>query len=147
MRNVVTAAVVISITGPTTAQTQRTYPSAYATLPSLQSAFPTSSLNPCRSSINPTSPCYSGTQYPAYSAVPAEIFGVQKPKLAALGANQLSEAEAKSLIKEKGYLEISDLQKDRRGIWRGSAKLKDGRPVEVILDLDGNIYSQPKQKL
>jgi hypothetical protein len=33
------------------------------------------------------------------------------------------------------------LEKDGRGIWRGKATIKDGRPVNVTLDLEGNIYS------
>jgi hypothetical protein len=52
------------------------------------------------------------------------------------------EAQAKSRIEAKGYLNVSGLQKNDRGIWRGHAILKDGRPVTVIIDLEGNIYSE-----
>jgi len=45
-------------------------------------------------------------------------------------------------IESKGYLNVSGLQKDDRGIWRGKATMKEGRSVSVILDLDGNIYSE-----
>jgi hypothetical protein len=145
MRTLIAAALAISITGSAFAQTQRTYPSAYATIPTYRSSFATSSLNPCRSSINPTSPCYSGGPYPIYSAIPTELLSPPKPKAPSLGAGKLDEEKAKSLIKEKGYQEISELHKDPRGIWRGSARLKDGRQVEVVLDLEGNIYSEPKK--
>ena len=137
------------VIGPAFAQTQPTRQSAYATAPTIQSAFATAALNPCqssfRASFNPANPCYSGTSYPSYSAVPTETLTHAPPKIVLPGADQLSQDEAKSRIKEKGYLNIAELQKDGRGIWRGKAILKDGRPVEVILDLEGNIYSEPKQ--
>ncbi|CCE10227.1 conserved hypothetical protein [Bradyrhizobium sp. STM 3843] len=47
-------------------------------------------------------------------------------------------------MKAKGY-DVADLSQDDRGVWRGHATLKDGRPAEVILDLDGNIYSIPRR--
>jgi hypothetical protein len=66
------------------------------------------------------------------------------PKAALQGANSLNEEQAKVRIEAKGYLKISGLRKDDRGIWRGKATMKDGRPVTVILDLEGNIYSEIK---
>jgi hypothetical protein len=45
-------------------------------------------------------------------------------------------------IEAKGYANVSGLQKDDRGIWRGNATMKDGRSVVVIFDLEGNIYSE-----
>jgi hypothetical protein len=58
------------------------------------------------------------------------------------GANSLNENQSKAKIEAKGYSQVSGLQKDSRGIWRGNAVLKDGRSVVVILDLEGNIYSE-----
>jgi hypothetical protein len=58
------------------------------------------------------------------------------------GSESLDEDQAKVRIETKGYLKVSGLEKDRRGIWRGKATMKDGRPVDVILDLEGNIYSE-----
>jgi hypothetical protein len=57
----------------------------------------------------------------------------------------LDDEQAKSRIEAKGYLNVSKLQKDAHGIWRGNASLKDGRAVEVVLDLEGNIYSEPSR--
>jgi|EndMetStandDraft_6_1072998.scaffolds.fasta_scaffold71331_1 hypothetical protein len=145
MRILIVVAVAVSIITPACAQTQPTRPSAYATTPTMPSAFATSSINPCRSasSFNPTSPCYSGTIYPSYSALPPfEFPSKTSSKNASEGANSLDEDEAKSRIEAKGYSNVSGLEKDSRGIWRGKAELKDGRPVYVTLDLEGNIYSE-----
>jgi hypothetical protein len=139
------------ISAPAFAQTQPTRPSAYATAPTMPSAFATSPLNPCypsgrgsrRGYFNPTSPCYSGSAYAAYSAVPPPESGA-KPRLRlALGASSLNEGQAKQRVQAKGYSRVSRFVKDSRGIWRGAATLKNGRPVEVILDLQGNVYSIP----
>ncbi len=158
MRSAIAAIVLASTTGLAIAQTQRTPPSAYPTLPTMPSAFATAPLSPCYGrrdfaffgrpygrrygwSYNPTSPCYSGTPYPSYSAFEPREFPT--PRKAALpGAANLSEEEAKSRIETKGYLEVSRLEKDARGIWRGKASLRDGRSVDVILDLEGNVYSE-----
>jgi len=154
-------------TRPTAYATAPTMPSAFATSP-LSPCYPSLGDRPLligepslgdgllysagaaasdrrRGYFNPTSPCYSGTIYPAYSAVtPLET--PKKPTLRTAlsqGANSLDEDQAKQLVEAKGYSKVSGLQKDSRGIWRAAATLKDGRPVKVILDLDGNIYSLP----
>jgi hypothetical protein len=59
-----------------------------------------------------------------------------------LGADSLNEQEATSRIEAKGYSNVSVLKKDNHGIWRGKANMKDGRSVAIILDLQGNIYSE-----
>ena len=145
MRIAIAAAVASSIAIPAFAQTQPTRPSAYATAPTQRSAFPTSAINPCLrdSSFNPTSPCYSGTSYPSYSAIsPFEFPNEKNSKAASEGADSLDEDQARLRIEAKGYLDVSGLQKDSRGIWRGKGTLKDGKPVYVTLDLEGNIYSE-----
>jgi len=143
------------------AQTQPTRPTAYATAPTMPSAFATAPLNPCYPSFgrneswnpdftthrwaysNPNSPCYSGTSYPSYSAVPPlEFPKTTNSKTASEGANNLDEDQAKLRIEAKGYSNVSGLEKDSRGIWRGKGNLKDGRSVYVTLDLEGNIYSE-----
>ena len=130
-------------------QTQRTAPSAYATMPTLTSAFPTAPQSPCYghrwSSLNSTSPCYSGTPYPAYSAI--EPLDLQPPKnrAAVPGSASLDVDQATQRIEAKGYQNVSGLVQDQRKIWRGQASAKDGSPVNVILDLEGNIYSEPNR--
>jgi hypothetical protein len=54
------------------------------------------------------------------------------------GANSFTEAQAKSWIESRGYANVSALQKDNRGIWRGTA-MKDGKLVPVTLDFQGNV--------
>jgi hypothetical protein len=145
MRTLITTALLVaSMAGPALAQTQPTGPSAYPTSPTDTSAYPRSALSPCYSSTNPTSPCYSGTEYPSYSAITPLESNPQEsnPQATAPGADSLNEGQAESRIEAKGYLNISGLQKDDHGIWRGQATMKDGRSVEVILDLEGNIYSK-----
>jgi hypothetical protein len=170
MRILIATAVVASMTGLAFAQTQPTRRSAYATVPTLPSAFPTAAINPCYwgpsrehysaffgdypliqfndrprhrgSSFNPTSPCYSGTAYPIYSAITPSEFPSSTNRPAVPGADSLNGDQAKSRIEAKGYSNVSQLQKDNHGIWRGKAAMKDGRSVTVILDLEGNIYSE-----
>ena len=161
LRDLTAAIVVASVSVPAFAQTQPTRPSAYATIPTLPSAFATRALSPCYPSLrhgnfdrgrslrhrygyfDPSSPCYSGTIYPSYSAVtPSEIPQRRNLQASLQGANSLNEGQAKQRIEAKGYSKVSGLQKDSHGIWRGDATLKDGRRVEVVLDLEGNIYSQ-----
>jgi hypothetical protein len=142
MRIFIAAAVVASMTGSAFAQTQPTRPTGYATVPTMPSAYATTAINPCYSSFNPNGSCYTGTIYPSYSAIePFEFPKTTNPQ-ASPGADSLNEDQAKVRIEGKGYLDISGLQKDKHGIWRGKATLKDGRSVAVILDLEGNIYSE-----
>jgi hypothetical protein len=142
-RDLIAIAVATTIAAPAFAQTQPTRPSAYATLPTMRSAWPTAPLSPCpRSGLNPTSSCYSGSIYPSYSAVaPFEFPKEPNPKAERPGSETVDADQAKSLIEGKGYLDVSHLEKDRRGIWRGKATMEDGRSVDVTLDLEGNIYS------
>jgi hypothetical protein len=144
MRTFLSGAILALAACSALAQTQPTSPSAFATASTFPSAYRTSALNPCYSGINPTSPCYSGTEYPSYSATTlSESFpNTTNPRTAELGANNLNKDQARSRIEAKGYSKISVLQKDDRGIWRGKATMKDGRPVAVTLDLEGNIYSR-----
>jgi len=160
MRSAIAAIAITVTSGSVLAQTQRTPPSAFATFPTMPSAFATAPLSPCYgrrsywayrsegtrryrwSSFNPTSPCYSGTPYPYYSAFePFQAPGrTSRPALP--GAASLNENEARARIEAKGYLNISGLVQDRRGIWRGEATMNDGRSVDVVVDLEGNIYSE-----
>lgn len=160
MRCVFAAVVVTSMSGAALAQTQRTPPSAYATLPTFPSAFATAPNSPCYgrsfrrsyrswgihryrwSSYNPTSPCYSGNPYPSYSAFEPPEFPNRTNRTRLPGAASLNKDQARVRIEAKGYLNVSGLVQDKRGVWRGQATMKDGRPVDVILDLEGDIYSE-----
>jgi hypothetical protein len=144
MRILIAAAVVFSMTGwHAFAQTQRTPPSAFATVPTMPSAFATAALSPCYpyASFNPTSSCYTGTRYASYSALEPFEFHTKTNRETGPGAESLDETQARLRIEAKEYSNVSGLQKDNHGIWRGKATMKDGTPVTVILDLEGNIYS------
>jgi hypothetical protein len=53
------------------------------------------------------------------------------------GANSFTEAQARSRIESSGYTAVSNLHKDDKGIWRGTAT-RAGKSVEVSLDFQGN---------
>ena len=155
MRPIVAATVAASMIVPAFAQTQPTRSSAYPTFPTMRFAWATAPLNPCYgrgrthrwSSFNPTSPCYSGTPYPSYSAFEPFEFPNQVYRTTLPGSASLDKDQAKLRIEAKGYLDVSGLEKDGRGIWRGKATMKDGRRVDVTLDLEGNIYSEWRSRL
>jgi hypothetical protein len=54
------------------------------------------------------------------------------------GRNSFTEGQAKSRIEAAGYSNVSKLQKDKDGIWRGKAD-KGGTQTEVSLDFQGNV--------
>ena len=140
MRTFLMFAVVALMAGPALAQTQPTRTSAYPTNPTIRSADSTSALSPCYSGTNPTSPCYSAGGYLSYSA----ITPVAPPPASSnpdADAHSFTLDQAKSRIEAKGYSNVSDLQKDSRGVWRGKA-MKDGKSVDVILDFPGNLVDK-----
>ncbi len=56
------------------------------------------------------------------------------------GANSFTEGEARSRLEAHGYSNVTGLAKDNQSIWRGKA-MKDGKPVDVALDYQGNIVA------
>lgn len=54
------------------------------------------------------------------------------------GANSFTEGQARSRIESAGFTDVSELQKDDNGIWRGKAK-RAGKTVSVSLDFQGNV--------
>ncbi len=57
------------------------------------------------------------------------------------GRNSFTMNEAAARITREGYTAVTGLKKDRQGIWRGQAT-KDGSPVAVSLDYQGNVTGQ-----
>lgn len=62
------------------------------------------------------------------------------PGAPAAGANSFTEAQARSRIEKAGFSNVSPLQKDRDGIWRGTAS-RNGATVNVALDFQGNVVA------
>lgn len=62
----------------------------------------------------------------------------KNPTAPVAGANSFTEAQAKDRIEKAGYTGLSGLKLDDTGIWQAAAT-KDGKPVKVTLDYQGNI--------
>lgn len=62
------------------------------------------------------------------------------PGAPAAGANSFTETQAKSRIEERGFTNVSELKKDEKGIWHGTAET-DGKKVQVSLDFQGNVVA------
>jgi hypothetical protein len=56
------------------------------------------------------------------------------------GANSFTEGQAQDRAIAAGYSDVSTMEKDDRGIWRGTAN-KDGKPVKLAVDYKGNVVS------
>jgi len=54
------------------------------------------------------------------------------------GRNSFTEGQAKSKIEAAGYSNVSSLQKDNDGVWRGKAD-KAGAKTDVSVDFQGNV--------
>jgi hypothetical protein len=57
------------------------------------------------------------------------------------GANSFTQGQARTRIEASGFSDVSELNKDSSGVWRGKAK-KDGKNVEVSLDFQGNVLAR-----
>lgn len=57
------------------------------------------------------------------------------------GANSFTEGQAKSRIEANGFSNVSGLQKDDAGVWRGKAN-KGTASVAVSVDFQGNVVAQ-----
>ncbi len=57
------------------------------------------------------------------------------------GANSFTEGQARSRIEAAGFCNVSELQKDVQGIWRGRG-MREGRQVNVALDFTGAVTSR-----
>lgn len=64
----------------------------------------------------------------------------QNPAAPVAGENSFTESQAKERITEAGYSDVSALQLDESGVWRGKA-MKDGKSMSVALDFQGNVVA------
>ncbi len=80
-------------------------------------------------------------QSPTPSAVTTGDAASKTSAAPVAGANSFTESEARSRIEAHGYTGVTGLMKDDQSIWRGKA-MKDGQPVNVALDFQGNIVTQ-----
>ena len=54
------------------------------------------------------------------------------------GANSFTRGEAQKQIEAKGYTHVAGLNKDKDGIWRGTAE-KNGQAGPISVDYQGNV--------
>lgn len=57
------------------------------------------------------------------------------------GANSFTENQAKDRAVWYGYADVSKLEKDADGIWRGTGTL-EGKQMKVAIDFKGNVVGQ-----
>jgi hypothetical protein len=57
------------------------------------------------------------------------------------GANSFTKKQAADRMAKAGYPSVRDLEKDKDGLWHGTA-VKDGKTVDVSLDFKGNVNAQ-----
>lgn len=57
------------------------------------------------------------------------------------GANSFTEGQARSRMAKAGYTHVSALQKDKDGLWQGTAK-RHGKVRHVALDYKGDVSSK-----
>lgn len=81
-------------------------------------------------------PANSGGNTPAVATPDSK-----NPTAPVEGANSFTETQAKERIEEAGYMDVTGLKKDDKGIWMASA-MKDGKPVSVALDYQGNVVAK-----
>lgn len=83
---------------------------------------------------NQTPPAQNGPQNGAINSSDKQLNAPVK------GRNSFTEGEAKSRIEARGFGNVTQLRKDDNGVWRANA-MKDGKPVEVSLDYQGNVVT------
>jgi hypothetical protein len=67
--------------------------------------------------------------------------GTRTAETPAPGANSFTEGQARSRIEAAGYTDVSGLEKDDQGIWRGRAS-RGGQQLGVSLDYQGNVSTR-----
>lgn len=74
-------------------------------------------------------------------AVVTDSADSHNPAAPVVGRNSFTEAEARDRMEQHGYTAVNNLRLDDHHIWRATA-VKDGHPVKVALDYQGNIVGQ-----
>ncbi len=98
-------------------------------------------------STTTNNPATAGTPPPPPTAVPAPSNNAvntapqNNPGAPVADANSFTESEARARIEGSGYAQVSALQLDSKGIWRGTGT-KDGKSTNVSLDYQGNVVAQ-----
>ena len=78
----------------------------------------------------------------AFAQTPAvKSPNANNPAAPVAGANSFTEGQAKSRIEDKGFKNVSGLQKDGNGVWRGKAD-QNGKSVNVSVDFQGNVVAR-----
>jgi hypothetical protein len=81
----------------------------------------------------------SANQSPSTPAVSSS--GQNNAGAPAAGANSFTKSQATSRIEGAGYSNVTSLKKDKDGVWRGKGS-KDGTPMDVSLDYQGNVVAK-----
>jgi hypothetical protein len=88
-----------------------------------------------------TPPAKDGPQNSAINSSDSSNRQVSAP---VAGRNSFTEGEAKSRMEKMGFADVTNLQKDDNGVWRGRAT-KDGKAIDVSLDYQGNVIESAGQ--
>ncbi len=75
---------------------------------------------------------------PAQSAVTTSDADRKTAAVPVPGSNSFSMREARRRIETGGFTQVTGLQKDRSGVWRGKA-MRNGTAVSVFCDYQGNV--------
>ena len=78
-------------------------------------------------------PAQSGPQNPAVKSMHDN-----NSSAPVAGANSFTKGEAVKQIEAKGYTHVTNLKKDKGGVWRGKAT-KDGHSGPISVDYQGNV--------
>jgi periplasmic protein CpxP/Spy len=155
MKTTLTAAAVLALgLGGALAQAQNTTPSPTPGQP--QTTAPGQTQNrapgnaaPGANTGSPTSGTATGSSNPAVNPggnAPSSVNASGQATIVSLqqlenGANSFTEGQARTRLEGAGLSNITELQKDDQGIWRGKA-MRDGKSVTVGFDYKGNIGVQ-----
>ncbi len=131
------------VSNPVLAQNAGTSPTASGTTPQMTAAPPAATATPTPGSQTPAASVNSTPQTSSASPSAVQTQNTTHRTAAApvAGRNSFTQSQAARRIAAAGYTKVAGLKKDGHGIWRGQAQ-KDGNPVSVSLDYQGNVTGQ-----